>query len=404
MTTPAVEHLLAALHEPEGRDDDLLGRLTEAEWTAVAELAIRQRVGPLLLSRAGLPLPGTARDQLRKRAEVSALKVLLQLAALRQLSDRLAPQGIQLLALKGIHLATSVYANPGLREMNDIDVMVRPEHLEAAAATATELGYRSLGQPMFGTGVLRLAHHLPLFVNDRVALEVHWRLARSGSPPLVEPDELWCRSTKSQLGPNISVLSAEDTLVHVCVHATKHYFDHGVRPLCDVRALILARRNELQWESVVERAARWGCTRSVALVLTLVRTHLGLPLPPDLPAAISTVPGPVAALAISHLSSPLAVLNTRETAARLLTLPTASAKIRHLFGRIFLPPEQLATLYPHTGTGRWSRATVVARRTGGLLARYGRALLSASLNPGGELREGFDRRNALAAWIRGDEK
>lgn len=404
MTTPAVEHLLAALHEPEGRDNHLLGRLTEAEWTVVAELAIRQRVGPLLLSRAGLPLPGTVRDQLRKRAEVSAFKVLRQLAALRLLADRLAPQEIPLIALKGIHLASSVYANPGLREMNDIDVMVRPEHLQAAAATATELGYRTLGPPMFEAGMLHVAHHLPLLVNGRVGLEVHWRLARPGSPPLVEPDELWSRATESRLGANISVLSAEDTLVHVCVHATKHHFDHGVRPLCDVRALILARRDRLQWESVAERAARWNCTRSVALVLTLVRTQLGLALPADLPAAIGTVPGPVVNLAMSHLSSPPAVLNTQETAARLLSLPDASAKIRYLSGRIFLPPEQMAKLYPQTGASKWSHAAVVARRMGGLLASHGRALLAASLNPRGQLREGLDRRNALAAWIRGDKK
>lgn len=401
--TPAAHHLLAALHELEGRDDALLGSLTQDEWTAVADLAIRQRVGPLLLSRPGLPLPGPVRDQLRKRAEASAFRVLRQVAALRQISDRLEPQGIQLIALKGIHLATTVYASPSLREMNDIDVMVRREHLEAAAAVMDGLGYRPLGQPMSVDVALKASHHLPRYLNGRDGVELHWRLARPGSPPLVEPDELWSRARPSKLGPNVLALAPEDVLVHLCVHAGIHHFEQGVRPLCDLRALILTGGNRLQWTAVAERAERWGCARSVALALTLVRSGLGVQLPVDLPAEVSAAPADVADLALAHAFAPAAILyDTSEPAGRLLGLRTASAKVRHLFDRIFLPPEEMATLYPHMGSDILSRAAVIPRRIGGLLARHGQALLSASWNPGSELRQGLDRRNALAAWIRGD--
>jgi len=271
------EALCAALRE----DTTTPLTLTPDDWRAVATLAIRQRVGPLLFSRKHLPFPDDVRAQLRARAEVSAKRVLMQQAAFRELAARVAPHGISLIALKGLHLATSVYPSPVLREMNDIDVMVRPEQVETVSDVVRALGYRPLGEIPVAIA-LKAMHHVPRFIKGQIGLEVHWRLAPAGTPPTVEPEALWSGARPLGLAPNAMTLAPEDLLVHICVHAAGlHHFEQGIRPLCDVLTMLSVWRDRLDWDGVVERARAWQCDRSVAIVLTLAQSRLGAPLPAE---------------------------------------------------------------------------------------------------------------------------
>jgi len=396
---PTARYLLAALRDPADRDNALLAELGEAEWDDVAQLAMRQRVAPLLYSRPGLPFPADVRATLQARAQRSAFRVLRQQAAFRELADAVAPMGIQLMVLKGLHLATSVYPSAGLREMADIDLLVRPDDLQAVTQMATRLGYAhaagSIGDAL---------HHLPPLTRNNIAFELHYQLLppTAACPP--KTTGLFDRSQPVGTSANVVGLCPEDLIVHICVHAAgNHVLEMGLRPLCDLQAIVQQSRSQIDWPTVVARAAEWRCQRSVMLMLLLARDHLGVPIPSSV---FTSAPGSLPSADLLDVALSAAVAGAGElaakspTAAQLLRLPGPIAKVRYIVSQIFRPSAEQAAASPHLRMSRWARARHVVERAIGVTRRHGSWLWRASRERDGSLRQALDRRGALVDWIR----
>lgn len=388
------EALCAALRE----DTTRLPPLSEDDWRAVAALATQQRVGPLLLSRTHLPFPDDVRAQLVARAQVSARRALLLQAAVRELADAASARNLTIVVLKGLHLATSVYPSAGLREMGDIDVLVPAEQLEAVSEVARSLGYTTA--PMRGVA----HHHLPPMVRGRVNLEIHWQLFNDELGRVAAPAGLIARSVPSGLAPTARSLSPEDLLLHICVHAAGHHvLEWGMRPLCDVQAIVHRDGDTLDWNIVGQRAREWNVERSVALVLVLARDYLGVRVPTAVEAQLSAAMPPPALLtdAVDFLFEHAEHLTgTSESATRLLEIRGVTARLRHVAEVLWRPRAR-----PHTDAqpddGHLKRVTSAAGRAVGLSWRHGGWLWRAARDPDSPLHDALDRRNALAAWIRG---
>ena len=395
--------MCAALRENRGADHDrLLASLTPDEWSTLAALAIRHSI-PGLLTVGTLPaMPAGVRQALIARTHAAAVRVLRHQAEFVRLAAAVEPQGIRLLALKGLHLASSVYPLAVLREMNDIDVLVRPEHLDDAAATAQALGYVAMHK--VGVRASRVTHHLPRLVKPGTGLELHWRIAPEGQPPLADPMDLWDRAEPNALAGNAFELCPEDALLHICAHATvSHFFDQGLRPLCDVRALVAKHGGRIDWEVVAVRAGDWRCERGVALTLRLAEHLLGAAIPQVVfdRLALALPPAEVVALAVDQLYSEYIVPEFSEAAGRLMALRSVPAQVRHAWSYVALPSAQLAVMYPRlTHTGSVSRVVMPMRRLWDLVRRYAWSLARLAVNRRGEGRKFVDRRNALAEWLR----
>lgn len=394
------EALCASLRERSaGASPVDLNTLTSAEWHQVAALAVRQRVAPLLYARTGLPIPAEAQTVLRNRAAASAQRALMLQAVVRQVADEAATRGISIVALKGIHLGTTVYTSAGLREMNDVDILVRPEHAEDLGSILRGMGYRAENDLPVSIA-LKARHHLPRFIKSGIEWEVHWRLAPPGSVPHVEPEELWSHIVPFPLRPNVCALNAEALLVHICVHAASHQLEQGLRPLCDVQA-ILSAHPAIQWPVVVALAHAWRGERSVALVLTLARTTLGVDVPDDVLNALTpgeTASAP-ASLALAHALTGAGEIHDLSMSVGALVVSRGVAeKWRLIRDRVFLPEHLMAALYPEVRAG--SRRRVVGRFAY-LLTRHFRSVLKLSTRKKGAAREALDRRHTLVEWLRG---
>lgn len=382
--------------------DRLLESLTTDEWTSLGALAIRQRVAPLL-TFGSLPLmPVATRQTLEAHARASAIRVLRYQAEFVQLARALEPHGVPLLILKGLHLASSVYPHATMREMNDFDVLVRPEHLDVASAAVRELGYVPVHE-VSALPVSRVTHHLPRFIKPAVGIEIHWRIAPEGKPPLADPPDLWERAEPNALAHNAFQLCPEDALLHICAHATvSHLFDQGVRPLCDIRALVAKHGHRIEWEAVAARAFEWRCERGVALALHLADRLLGVEIPQlafDRLASAHLSPE-VVSLAAAQLFDKNVLPEFGEAAGRLMALRSVPARVRHTWGSVFLPPTQLAVMYPSAQGKPVTRALLPLRRLWDLTRRYSWDLVRLAMNRGSEERKFIDRRNALAEWLR----
>ena len=86
-------------------------------------------------------VPPEIMGQLEARYLQTVAKNLIFRSELRNILKALEKHGIDTIVLKGVALAETAYGNIGLREMLDIDILVRPEKAMLAYAAVENLGY-----------------------------------------------------------------------------------------------------------------------------------------------------------------------------------------------------------------------------------------------------------------------
>lgn len=132
------------------------------DWSRVLREAGAHRLAPLLYwhaREAGVTLPAEARRPLAAAYARQRRIAAAQAATLSELGAALAGAGIGMVVLKGGALAHQVYAEPGLRPMEDLDLLVAPEHGQDALEVLRARGFVAHAP---ATRYERLQHHLPI--------------------------------------------------------------------------------------------------------------------------------------------------------------------------------------------------------------------------------------------------
>lgn len=281
--------------------------LSEAEWGEVIELAQRHGVTPLLHRSlrdryADLGVPEPIRSRLRDTFRLTGIRNTRLLAQLHGILKALREVGIEVVVLKGAHLAELVYEEVALRPMGDVDLLVRSEKLRAARSVLLALGYRGI----HGEGELHeqdpveWANHLdPMRRDGGLLVELHYAIGGAGHGKDAAVDGLWGRSVPVRIGgAEAHVLCREDLLLHLCMHAAlQHGFEVGLGHLCDIPAVLDRHGADFEWTVFWERARTWGAERSALVTFGLTErllgwqrpgaSLLGVSPPPDLAAAIA---------------------------------------------------------------------------------------------------------------------
>lgn len=213
-----------------------------AEWDQVPAQAEAHGMAPLLyvhLQAAGAPIP------LNQKRELQALYLRhrhANQARTRLLGDIVTlynAAGIRAIILKGAALAHIVYAEPGLRPMSDLDILVPLSQLQRAHSLLAELGFTV--PPSFAPTPHR---HLGAATLQREGLmlqvEIHHKLfsdyfdgvrayARSiiwpcgASRAAEKPDGLTAPPYPfTAAGQAALTLGCEDMLWHLCQHLVSH--------------------------------------------------------------------------------------------------------------------------------------------------------------------------------------
>lgn len=210
--------------------------------------------------------------------------------------------GIRVILLKGSHLAQFVYQDIGLRWMADIDILIRREDLKKASELLVSMGYEypdlepaiwddfgEKRQVRDRASVIEWyeAHHMHLIYcnpNAIQSLEIHWGITRRASPFIIDIEGLWERAWAEEVnGVKLWVLSPEDLLLHLSLHDS--YYHHlklfGLRPCCDVAAVVRRFSGQIDWGQLQARARAWGIEKYLYLMLRLSRELLGSEVPVD---------------------------------------------------------------------------------------------------------------------------
>ena len=284
MNKKLIPLLLDILHQDQNRLDITdLESLTSQEWTALIMLASRLRVRLLLyknLKKRGFDkvIPEKEKQALKSFYTQNTIRNLRYSGELKSIVNACTEKKIPLIALKGIYLANTIYENIGLREMNDIDLLVPKKDLEETANIMLGLGYKTL-EP-FSLAWEPTFNHLPPFVKPGLAIEIHWSITTAELAPKFDIQDLWDYAKPVEIAnTKLLSLSPNDILLYLCFHNAKHFFAFTLRPYCDIQTTILHFSSELDWEKILERAKKWGWERGVYLSLRLAKEFVGAEVP-----------------------------------------------------------------------------------------------------------------------------
>lgn len=286
--------LLACLHRDPARLDRLrLAHLDSDDWNALLGLAAVQRVAPLLARRLSSLDPteqwqDEAMQPLREHYKRNVAANLRLQGQLRGIARALHSAGIPLIALKGIFLAPIVYHNLGLREMNDIDIMVPRDQIRAAHAVFVALGYAPLQAWAIDNALASSLHLDRLIKPNAASVEIHWNITRPNLAQSIDPAELWQRAVPARLaGVDVLAFGPEDLLLHLCLHTSYHHqFGFGLRPSCDIAVTIDQYAQAIAWEQVVRRAEQRNWRGGVYLALHLAQELVGANVPAEVLRAL----------------------------------------------------------------------------------------------------------------------
>jgi hypothetical protein len=284
---------LAARTSVEPAQGQALGQLLRGpvDWERLWAQGHLHEVLPLLgttLRRfsSTIAIPAAWQERARRRLYATMVRNTTLADALTEVIGAFGQAGVEVIPVKGIVLAETLYGGLALRSLGDLDVLVRPADLPAARTVLRALGYAQADEPGFDN-----AHHMfhdpPYFhgaAGGRVCLELHWglwasRFFRIGTEPL------WQRSTMGRLrGADVRLLSAEDTLLHLAIHRSRSAL--RLRFVCDIAELLRCHSERLDWGYVLEQAAAAGARTALYYALALAQELLDAPLPPGILARL----------------------------------------------------------------------------------------------------------------------
>jgi Uncharacterised nucleotidyltransferase len=217
---------------------------------------------------AHLPLPDDLARRLDALEVAQALDHDAHLALLRRVDARFALASLDAVVLKGPLFAERYYARPSSRSTTDVDVLVRPEDLDAASDALRALGYVASSGPE-EERFRREHHHLHFSHPDALPLELHFH-GYTGFGRILPSEPLIARRRRAPLEGlrSLGVLEPADELVFLAVHAGAHRF---VRLGWLYDLLRLTEKMTAAEIAIASRRAReWGFGRIFAFAMTLL--------------------------------------------------------------------------------------------------------------------------------------
>ncbi|WP_072620114.1 nucleotidyltransferase domain-containing protein [Spirulina major] len=254
-------------------------------WAALGDLAHWHGVFPLLYhSLKGnhwQQIPPDLQSRWTEQFHYHTQRNFQLLITLRHLLQAAASEPWQLLPVKGVTLALSLYGNVTQRRIRDLDLLVEVDQVARVQAWLEGLGYQcsdrlSLPQQQhrWHTHYETVLHH----PETGVQLDLHWRVAPAYFACQLPVAAVLARSHPViHQGITFPQLCPEDLLLLLCLNGAKDGWLE-LQHLCDLAAAVQAYP-ALDWAVLWERCRAYHGERVLLLGLGLVERLLGVTLP-----------------------------------------------------------------------------------------------------------------------------
>jgi Uncharacterised nucleotidyltransferase len=255
------------------------------EWHLLLREAAEHSVTPLLCRQlpavASEILESNRLEELRIKARAFAMRNLALTSELLTVVDRLQSAGVHSIPYKGPVLAVQAYGDIALREFEDLDLVLRHRDIFKANDVMINLGYRPKlpGLLTREAASLAPAEYAYFDENRRIMVELHTERTLRHFPSPPDIDDLAARLvTLSVGGQDLRTFSSEDTLILLCIHGSKHFWER-LSWITDISEFVQA--NAIDWGELMRHAEKMRAIRMVNVSLALARQLFDLRLPTE---------------------------------------------------------------------------------------------------------------------------
>jgi hypothetical protein len=279
------------------------------DWELLPEIAQAENVGPLLywkFKEDGFPpsIPMPVAASLMQQYFASASDAAARYRALDLVLAVFQAARVPVILLKGIVFAKSLYPEPALRPMLDIDLLVQQKDQAAAAQALAEHGFTQPYRDFDRALSEQAGHHDHFHGPDDVSIELHWSLI-SGAQDWRTPAEAWAWSNVAPVDflaqtepPTAWCLNPAANLLYLCAHAA---LQHGLSQTrlawyMDVHLLVCKYGQDFEWEAFAQQAQDLGWASACGAALEGTRDRFGAPIPDGVIERLQALPSPDAAL------------------------------------------------------------------------------------------------------------
>lgn len=273
-----------------------LSEIGDVDWDIFLEKARGEGVSPLVFSRLpGLDIhfdiPGYVREELKKDYYLSATRNILVFEELKKVLDQFNRKCIQIIVMKGAALAETVYGNPALRPMSDVDLLVKTEDLHRVDRQLKKLGYypadRSVDDVDFTSTYLTTLDYRNT-VKNTPSFHVHWHFVNSTIPNesyirYIKMDNIWRYAVRTTIADTGTwVMSPHHLLIHLSEHALR--VTHSLSKLsyfCDIDRAIDHYGKGLDWDLLIRDTKKFNLNKMVYTALYFSAYFINANIPED---------------------------------------------------------------------------------------------------------------------------
>jgi len=260
----------------------------DINWEELVKMSAFHKTLPLLyksLKEACLTeVPEPILQQLRVFFLYNGARCFEMTDELIKVIDIFKKESIPVAPIKGPLLAETLFGDLTLRSYCDLDLFIPTAKIPSAINLLASHGYSpdiALDDDQF-ISLSRAGHHATLVkAETTLTIELHWELTGRYFRQHVEFYDLEPRLRQAPLaGRIVNNLGAEDLLVFLCIHGTRHYWSQ-LDLVCCVAELIRTETG-LDWTLALELAEQLGARKMLFIGLLLARELLDAKLPDQL--------------------------------------------------------------------------------------------------------------------------
>ena len=232
------------------------------QWQAGLPLEDAQRLADLVTPALAAHCLASAENRLGKTfldADIVKQSLLINRfngGVQRRWMQAIADTGIPVVYLKGFAFAHSLYPDPDIRTIGDIDILVRQADLEALLAFLMDHGFEFDPLPMAPWGFISDASFMPLVsAEGDCSIDIHVQPDCYPAYRSMTVEDVFAKSTNQTIaGVEVNIPCLEHAMLLCLTNAAKDKFGiFSVRKFVDI-AMLLKSGLPIDWD-VVERLA-----------------------------------------------------------------------------------------------------------------------------------------------------
>lgn len=257
--------------------------LDRIDWDLLTLAAGSHGVLPLVYRRlkSADGIPASALARMRSEFYGNSLNNLHLARELARLTGLLRAQGIDAIAFKGPVLALKAWGDVGLRQFNDLDLLVRPADAGRAAEVLITAGYwpRTFDRDHPERSIARGCEDEFMRPGSPWMIDLHWELNPAYFSYGPAAAGVWDRAEAIRVeGAGVLSLASDDLVLFLAVHGAKHgWINLGW--VCDFDETLRAR-GDSELPALADAARRAGCLRMLLLAVALAADLLAAPIAP----------------------------------------------------------------------------------------------------------------------------